>query len=170
MKSTKFIAMLGTGALALGVAACGSDDNSTAGTGSNSTATSSGKVTATLNGAGSTFAAPIYQQVSGKLKENGLTVNYQGVGSGDGVAQLQSGTADFAGSDPSLNDEDKGKMKVAPVQIPIALGAITVSYNLDGQDSGIKLDGATLGDIYLGKLKKWNDPAIAKLNDGVDVA
>ncbi len=169
MKSSKFIAVLGTGALALGVAACGSDDNSSTSSSSSSGSGSAPQVNATLNGAGSTFAAPIYQQVSGKLKEGGLTVNYQGVGSGDGVAQLQAGTADFAGSDPALTDEDKGKMKVPPVQVPIAVGAITVSYKLDGQDSGIKFDGATLADVYLGKIKKWNDPAIAKLNDGVDL-
>jgi phosphate transport system substrate-binding protein len=107
--------------------------------------------------------------VAGKLKSNGLTVNYQGVGSGDGVAQLQAGTADFAGSDPALAPEDKSKMKVAPVQVPIALGAITLSYNLSGQKSGIKLDGATAADIYLGKIKKWNDPAIVKLNDGLSL-
>ncbi|MCW3016947.1 MAG: pstS [Solirubrobacterales bacterium] len=169
MKPTKIIAMLGAGALALGVAACGSsDNNSTADTGATS-GSSAPSVSATLNGAGSTFAAPIYQQVGSALKSNGLTVNYQGVGSGDGVAQLQSGTADFAGSDPALTPEDKQKMKVAPVQVPIALGAITMSYNLPGQKAGIKLDGATIGDIYLGKVKKWDDPAIAKLNSGLSL-
>jgi phosphate transport system substrate-binding protein len=166
VKSTKFIAVLGTGALALGVAACGSSSSSTTDTGAGASS-SAPDVTATLNGAGSTFAAPIYQQVASALKNNGLTVNYQGVGSGDGVAQLQSGTADFAGSDPALAPEDKQKMKVAPVQIPIALGAITMSYNLSGQQAGIKLDGATIGDIYLGKVKRWDDPAIARLNSGL---
>jgi phosphate transport system substrate-binding protein len=170
VKSTKFIAVIGTGALALGVAACGSSSNSTSSSTNSSSASgpsSAPKVSATLNGAGSTFAAPIYQQVGSQLKGGGLTVSYQGVGSGAGVAQLQAATADFAGSDPSLSADDKGKMKVAPIQIPIALGAITMSYNLSGQKSGIKLDGATIGDIYLGKVKKWNDPAIAKLNSGV---
>jgi phosphate transport system substrate-binding protein len=168
LKSFRFIAAVGTGALALGVAACGSSNDSTTST-TGTSASSTPKVEATLNGAGSTFAAPIYQQVAGKLKSNGLTVNYQGVGSGDGVAQLQAGTADFAGSDPALAPEDKSKMKVAPVQVPIALGAITLSYNLSGQKSGIKLDGATAADIYLGKIKKWNDPAIVKLNDGLSL-
>lgn len=169
MRSTKFIAVLGTGALALGVAACGSSDS---GSSTGSTSGSSGsapKVSATLNGAGSTFAAPIYQQVASSLKSGGLTVNYQGVGSGDGVAQLQAGTADFAGSDPALTPDDTGKMKGPVTQVPIALGAITMSYNLSGQKSGIKLDGATIGDIYLGKVKKWNDPEIAKLNSGASL-
>ncbi len=171
MRSTKFIAVLGAGTLALGVAACGSDDTST----STSTSPAAGgggdtpKVQATLNGAGSTFAAPIYQEVGSKLKSGGLTVNYQGVGSGDGVAQLQAGTADFAGSDPALSEEDRGKLKVDAIQVPIALGAITLSYNLPGQKSGIKLDGPVAADIYLGKIKKWNDPKIAADNDGIDL-
>jgi len=161
---------MAAGALALGAAACGSSTD-TGSTGASSTpASGAAKVEATLNGAGSTFAAPIYQQVSGKLKEQGLTVNYQGVGSGDGVAQLQSGTVEFAGSDPALADEDKkGKLKEPYIQVPIALGAITASYNLPGVKSGIKLDGAVLGDIYLGTVKKWNDPAIAKQNAGLDL-
>lgn len=176
MRSTTFMSVLATGAIALGVGACGSDDNDSsttaaggAGTASTAAASDTPKVNATINGAGSTFAAPIYQQIGSKLKENGLTVNYQGVGSGDGVAQLQSGTADFAGSDPALTPEDTGKMKGPVTQMPIALGAITLSYNLSGQKSGIKLDGKTVGDIFLGKVKKWNDPAIAAQNDGVDL-
>jgi phosphate transport system substrate-binding protein len=169
LRSTTFIAALSTGALALGVSACGSSDNSSTTAAAGTGASSTPSVSATLNGAGSTFAAPIYQQVGSALKSGGLTINYQGVGSGDGVAQLQAGTADFAGSDPALAPEDKSKMKVAPVQVPIALGAITLSYNLSGQKSGIKLDGATAADIYLGKIKKWNDPAIAKLNSGLSL-
>jgi len=170
VRSPNFGAVLAVGALALGVAACGSDDSSTdkKSTGSSGGAPSAAKVKATLNGAGSTFAAPIYQQVSGKLKGQGLTVNYQGVGSGDGVAQLQTGTVQFAGSDPALAEEDKkGDLKDPYIQVPIALGAITASYNLPDVKSGIKLDGAVLGDIYLGTVKKWNDPAIAKLNAGM---
>jgi phosphate transport system substrate-binding protein len=174
VRSNTFIAVLSTGALALGIAACGSDDDSStsssaAGTTSGATESSTPKVNATINGAGSTFAAPIYQQIGSKLKADGLTVNYQGVGSGDGVAQLQAGTADFAGSDPALTEEDTGKMKGPITQVPVALGAITMSYNLSGQKSGIKLDGKVIGDIYLGKIKKWNDAAITALNDGVDL-
>src|SRR3954451_12258540 len=93
-------------ALAPGLAACGSSDSaSTASSGSGSTA----KVT--LNGAGSTFAAPIYQQVGADLKSQGLTVNYQGVGSGAGVSQFSAGTVDFAGSDPALTPDDKATIK-----------------------------------------------------------
>jgi len=120
----------------------------------------------TLNGGGSTFAAPIYQQLGSETKSSdGITVNFQGIGSGAGIAQFQAGTLDFAGSDPALKPEDvSGVTKGTPFQIPFALGAITVSYNLPGIKSGLKLDGATIADIFLGKVKKWDDPAIKSLN------
>src|SRR6185369_8964167 len=126
--------------LATGLAACGSDDNSsTASSGASGGSSSSAK--ATLNGAGSTFAAPIYQQVGSDLKGQGLTVNYQGVGSGAGVSQFSAGTVDFAGSDPALTPDDKATIKKGePIQVPFALGAITASYKLNGVDSGLKLD------------------------------
>ena len=151
------------GALALVAAACGSsDDNSSASSGGSSS--SSG----TVNGAGSTFAAPVYQQWGSTLKDKGVTLNYQAVGSGAGVAALGQGTADFAGSDPALAPEDrKALSKGDAVQIPMFFGAITVAYNVNGLDKGLKLDGPTVADIFLGKIKTWNDPAIAKLNSGV---
>src|SRR3954469_69149 len=131
--------------LALGVSACGSSDNSSSGGGGGS---SSG----TINGAGSTFAAPIYQQWGNALKDQGTTVNYQPVGSGAGVAQWQAGTADFGASDPALTPEDRSAAKKGEgVQIPMAFGAITVAYN--GAPKGLKLDGATVADIFLGKIK-----------------
>jgi phosphate transport system substrate-binding protein len=149
--------------LATGVAACGSDDSSSGSTASGSA--SSASVTATLNGAGSTFAAPIYQQVGADLKDKGLTINYQGVGSGAGVSQFAAGTVDFAGSDPALTDDDRAAIKKGDaVQVPFALGAITASYNLNGVDSGLKLDGATLANIYLGKITSWDDAAIKAQN------
>jgi phosphate transport system substrate-binding protein len=157
--------------LATGVAACGSsdDNNSDASTGSASSGGGS-SVTATLNGAGSTFAAPIYQQIGADLKGKGLTINYQGVGSGAGVSQFAAGTVDFAGSDPALADADKAAIKKGePVQIPFALGAITASYNLNGVDTGLKLDGATLTKIYLGKITSWDDAAIKAQNSGVNL-
>ena len=153
-------------ALALGVAACGSsDDSSTASSGSGGSGASG-----EISGAGSTFAAPIYQQRGNALKDRGITVNYQPVGSGAGIAQLAAGTADFGASDPALAPEDRATFKKGDaVQIPMAFGAITVSYNLDGVEKGLKLDGATIADIFLGKITKWDDPAIAKLNPDVDL-
>jgi phosphate transport system substrate-binding protein len=120
---------LAAGVLALGVAACGSssDDDSDS---SASTSSSSASVNATLNGAGSTFAAPIYQQIASELKGQGITENYQSVGSGAGVSQFTAGTIDFAGSDPALkNDEVSALKKGSPIEAPIAFGAITISYN-----------------------------------------
>jgi phosphate transport system substrate-binding protein len=164
------LAVAAAGALATGLAACGSDDNSSSSSTGSGGSSSSSKVNATLNGAGSTFAAPIYQQVGSDLKGQGLTINYQGVGSGAGVAQFTAGTVDFAGSDPALKpEEEKAITKSPPIQIPFALGAITASYNVSGVKSGLKLDGKTLADIYLGKIKSWDDPAIKVLNSGASL-
>jgi phosphate transport system substrate-binding protein len=143
---------------ALIVAACGSSSSNSSSGGS-----------ATINGAGSTLAAPIYQQWGSTLKGQGLTVNFNPVGSGAGIADLQTATVQFAGSDPALKSSDTAKMKGPVLQFPVAFGAITVSYNLSGVKSGIKLDGATIADIYLGKIKAWNDPAIKSLNPGVNL-
>ncbi len=161
----RMLALAASGTLVLGAAACGSSS----GTGNGGGGSGSGGAAATVNGAGSTFAAPIYQQFGATLKDQGLTVNYQGVGSGDGVAELTQGTVDFAGSDPPMKDEEiaAAKKKGMPVHVPVAFGAITMSYNLSGVKAGLKLDGPTIADMFLGKIKKWNDPAITKLNPGV---
>ena len=128
---------------------------------------SSSGASATISGAGSTFAAPVYQQWASSLSP--LTVNYQAVGSGAGITSLQSRTVDFGASDPPLKPEEFATFeKVGPaVQIPMFLGAITVSYNLPGVASGLRLDGKTIADIYLGKVKTWNDPEITALNPSV---
>jgi phosphate transport system substrate-binding protein len=129
---------------------------------------SSSKTSATISGAGSTFAAPIYMQWGANLKGQGVTVNYAAVGSGAGVAQFTAGTTNFAGTDPPLKDSEIAALtKGKPVHVPTALGAITVSYNLSGVTSGLKLDGKTIANIFLGKITKWNAPAIASLNPGV---
>jgi phosphate transport system substrate-binding protein len=151
----------------LTVAACGSSSSSS----SSGAAAGSGSsnASATLNGAGSTLAAPIYQQWGSNLKGQGLTVNFNPVGSGTGIADLQTATVDFAGSDPSLTPTDTKSMKGPALQFPVAFGAITVSYNLPGVKSGLKLDGPTLADIFMGKIKTWNDAAIKALNPGLDL-
>ena len=151
---------------ATALSACGSSDDNASTAASSGSSGASGEV----NGAGSTFAAPIYQQWGNALKGQGVTVNYQPVGSGAGIAQLAAGTADFAASDPALTPEDRATFKKGDVaQIPMAFGAITIAYNLDGVDKGLKLDGATAADIFLGKITKWDDPAIKKLNPDVDL-
>jgi phosphate transport system substrate-binding protein len=166
----------GVGALALAaalaVAACGSSSTSSSASSSSGGAasgSSGGTVSATVNGAGSTLAAPIYQQWANTLKSNGLTVNYNPVGSGAGVTDLASATVAFAGSDPALKPADVKTLKGPAVQFPVAAGAITVSYNLPGVKSGLKLDGPTLADIFSGKITKWNDSAIKSLNPGMSL-
>jgi phosphate transport system substrate-binding protein len=156
----------------LGVTACGSSSNSTttASTGSTGSPTTAPAASGgTINGAGSTFAAPIYQQWGADVASKGLNVNYQANGSGSGVAALQAGTVDFAGSDPPMSPAEITAAK-GPVQhFPIALGAITLSYNVPGLSGGLKLDGPTIANIYLGKIKSWNDAAIKKLNPGLNL-
>jgi phosphate transport system substrate-binding protein len=178
VRTTRLGAVAVSLAAALAIAACGSSSSSSssasAGGSGGSTGTSSAsggsKVSpATLNGAGSTLAQPIYQQWGSNLKSQGLTVNYNGVGSGTGIADLQTATVDFAGSDPSLASADKSGMKGPALQYPVAFGAITVSYNLPGVKSGLKLDGPTLANIFSGKIKTWNDPAIKALNSGLSL-
>jgi phosphate transport system substrate-binding protein len=163
------LALAASAALGLGVAACGSSDNSSSSSGGSSSGAASGSsASGTVNGAGSPCAAPVYQQFGSELKGQGTTVNYQAVGSGAGIAALAQGTAQFAGSDPALAPEDKSTLtKGDPIQIPVFFGAITVSYNVQGLSSGLKLDGPTLADIFQGKVTTWNNPAIAKLNPGM---
>jgi phosphate transport system substrate-binding protein len=147
--------------LAVTLAACGKSSSSS------STSASTSSSSATISGAGSTFAAPVYQQWGSGI--SGLTVNYNPVGSGAGITALEGKTVDFGASDPPLKPADFATLeKVGPVQqIPMFLGAITVSYNLPGVKSGLKLDGPTIAEIFLGKIKTWNDAAIKALNPGV---
>jgi phosphate transport system substrate-binding protein len=163
--------------LAVGLAACGSSKKSseTSSTASSTPASSSSKTatappsnSGTISGAGSTFAAPVYEQWASS--QQGLTVNYQAVGSGAGITALEGKVVDFGASDPPLKPEEEtevAKNGSPAVQVPMFLGAITVSYNLSGVKSGLKLDGKTLGEIFMGKLKTWNDAEIKALNPGV---
>jgi phosphate transport system substrate-binding protein len=166
-----------TGAIAVAIgsalvaAACGSSSTTTTHT-TGTTATSGGTssvASGTINGAGSTLAAPIYQQWASTLKGKGLTVNYNPVGSGAGQTELEGATVQFAGSDPALKPSDLAKMKGAVLQFPVAAGAITVSYNLSGVKSGLKLDGPTVAKIFMGQIKTWNNSAIKTLNPGVSL-
>ncbi|HUP84548.1 MAG TPA: phosphate ABC transporter substrate-binding protein PstS [Acidimicrobiales bacterium] len=161
--------------------ACGSDDNTSAGDASSSTtsapqASSTTKTecaSGTISGAGSTFVQTIVQQWIKDYAEEcpGSTVNYQGVGSGAGIQQLTAGTVDFAGSDVAMKPEEQtaAESKVGPVlHIPWTAGGIAVEYNLEGVE-GLKLTPETLARIFAGKITKWNDPALAADNKGVDL-
>jgi len=163
--------------LGLGLAACGSSSSTTSSstaatsTGASApTATTAPTGSGTISGAGSTFAAPVYEQWASS--QSGLTVNYQAVGSGAGITAIENKVVDFGASDPPLKASDEealAKNGSPAVQVPMFLGAITVSYNLPGVKSGLKLDGKTLGDIFLGKVKSWNDAELKALNPGVSL-
>ncbi len=174
-KTTRMTLAVLAGSLTLGLAACGSDDDTSSGSGGAATAadsTSAPKTSGSINGAGATFPQPVYTEWAARLKDaSGLTVNYQGIGSGGGVAQFTAGTVDFGASDSALKDEEltAASKKSEALDIPTVLGAVTISYNVSGVETGLKLDGQTAADIFKGKIKKWNDPAIAKQNDGVDL-
>jgi phosphate transport system substrate-binding protein len=167
MKTRRILAAVAVAAsLAVGVTACGSDSSSSGG------GSSSGSKSGSINGAGATFPLPVYQEWAARLKDkDGLTVNYQGIGSGGGIAQFTAGTVDFGATDSAMEDSEEtaAKKKGDPVHVPSVFGAVTVSYNVKGVEKGLKLDGATVADIFLGKITKWNDPAIAKGNPGVNL-
>ena len=118
-------------------------------------------------GAGASFPAPLYSKWAADYnKATGVKINYQSVGSGAGLKQIEAKTVDFGASDAPLKDEDlKAK---GLVQFPTVIGGIVPVINVQGIKPGeLKLNGQLLGDIYLGKITKWNDPAIAALNPGV---
>jgi phosphate transport system substrate-binding protein len=119
---------------------------------------------ADITGAGSTFAAPIYTKwADAYQKSGGAKVNYQGIGSSGGIKQIIANTVDFAGSDAPLKDDELAKDGL--FQFPTVVGGVIPVINLPGIKSGdLTLSGEVLGNIYLGKIRKWNDPAIAGLN------
>lgn len=121
---------------------------------------------AQLRGAGSTFAAPLYQKLwfPAYSSSNKISVDYQPVGSGAGISALRSGTVDFGASDAPLSDADLKTMPNPVVQFPSAGGAVVMTYNLHGVGSGLRLTPQIIADIYLGIIKKWNDPKILAVN------
>lgn len=120
-----------------------------------------------LSGAGASFPAPLYQRWAADFKpKSGVEVNYQSVGSGAGVKQFTAGTVDFGASDAAMTDEEIAKVSQGVVLIPATAGSIVVAYNLPGVND-LNLSREALVGIFLGKITKWNDPAIAKDNAGV---
>src|SRR6476659_10330415 len=172
VRSNQWLAAGAAAVLALGLAACGSNDESPSGGASGSSTSSSGaKQGGAINGAGATFPAPVYTEWAARFKDQtGTTVNYNAIGSGGGIAQFTAGTVDFGATDSAMTDEEVAAVKKGtPVHVPTVFGAITVSYNVSGVKKGLKLDGPTIADIFLGKVKKWNDPEIKNLNSGVSL-
>jgi phosphate transport system substrate-binding protein len=121
-----------------------------------------------LQGAGATFPAPLYQRwIAEFSKANpGIQINYQGVGSGAGIKQFTDGLVTFGASDAAMTDAQIAKVKQGVVLIPATAGSIVLAYNLPGVET-LKLSREAYVGIFLGKITKWSDPAIAKANEGV---
>jgi phosphate transport system substrate-binding protein len=123
--------------------------------------------TVLINGAGATFPFPIYSKWFSDYNKAHpeIQINYQSIGSGGGIKQITERTVDFGASDAPMSDEELAKAK-GLTHLPTVMGAVVVIYNLPGV-STLKLTPETLSDIFLGKISKWNDPAIAKDNAGL---
>src|SRR5881409_2053589 len=115
-----------------------------------------------INGAGATFPYPIYSKWFDAYTKVDPSVrfNYQSIGSGGGQKQILSQTVDFGASDGPMSDENLAKAPGKILHIPTVAGAVVLTYNLPASPE-LKLDGDTIADIFLGKIKKWNDPKIA---------
>ena len=120
-----------------------------------------------MTGAGATFPAPVYAKWADAYhKATGARLNYQSIGSGAGIQQIRAKTVDFGASDMPLGDEELAKENL--VQFPMVIGGVVPVVNIKGIAPGqIRLTGQVLGDIYLGKITKWNAPALTSLNPGV---
>src|SRR5438445_3981674 len=117
-----------------------------------------------VTGAGASFPAPLYAKWAADYnKATGVKINYQSVGSGAGLRQIEAKTVDFGASDAPLKDDELAKKGL--VQFPTVIGGVVPVVNIKGIAAGqLKLSGQVLGDIYLGKITKWTDPAIKALN------
>ena len=124
---------------------------------------------ADITGAGATFVYPVMSKWSADYSTTtGNKINYQSIGSGGGIAQIKAGTVDFGSSDAPVKPEELAKYNLG--QFPSVIGGVVPVVNIAGVKAGaMKLDGATLADIFLGKITKWNDPAIVALNGGVQL-
>jgi len=123
-----------------------------------------------INGAGATFPNPIYSKwfsEYGKLKQ--VAINYQSIGSGGGIRQLTSQTVFFGATDGPMTDEQMQQAPGRILHLPTVLGAVVPVYNIPNFKGEIRFSGPVLADIFLGKITKWNDPALAKLNGGTNL-
>lgn len=153
-------------ALAFAALACSSSDTSDNAQGAGSR---SGSVD--LTGAGATFPAPLYfKWTSDYANATGIRVNYQSIGSGGGIRQISEGTVDFGATDGPMTDTELGGAKGGRLMhFPTVLGAVVMAYNLPGFSGELRLSGPVIAEIFLDKIKKWNDPKIAALNPGASL-
>ncbi len=157
-------------AIALGLSACGGSESPTAQqpAGATAAAPAAGdKVSAEVSGAGASFIFPLVSKWSADYNAaTGAKINYQSIGSGGGIAQIKAGTVDFGSSDKPLSSEELAQAGLA--QFPSAIGGVVPVVNIEGLEPGkLRLSGTLLADIFLGKIKTWNDPAIVAANPGV---
>src|SRR6516164_2552470 len=124
-----------------------------------------------INGAGATFPYPIYSKWFDEYHKahSDVEINYQSIGSGGGIRQLQSGTVDFGASDMPLTNDQLGQFKVKVLHFPTVLGAVVPTYNIEGVTQDLNFTPEALAGIYLGKITKWNDPELVKANPGVNL-
>ncbi|MGD0212469.1 MAG: phosphate ABC transporter substrate-binding protein PstS [Terriglobales bacterium] len=122
-----------------------------------------------LNGAGATFPYPMYSKWFSEYNKlhPDVQINYQSIGSGGGIRQILNGTVDFGASDGPMTDEQLKEAKVKIIHIPTVLGAVVPAYNVPGISGEIKFTPEALAGIFLGKIQKWNDPALTQANPGV---
>src|SRR5471030_777039 len=118
-----------------------------------------------LLGAGSTFVYPLFSKIFSQYTAS--KVNYQSIGSGGGILQLTNKTIDFGDSDAPLNDEQTKKMGADVLHIPMCSGAVVISYNIPELKGTLKLTPDVLANIFLGRITKWNDAQVAKINPGL---
>lgn len=172
-KRRAFVATLGCLSLGLAVS-CAPSNPDAAAPSTDAPAANTGGSGASLSGAGASFPAPLYQRwFSDFGKENaGTQISYQSVGSGAGVEQFLAGTVDFGASDAPLKEEERAKFRekygADPVQVPMTGGSVVFAYNLDGVEN-LKLSREAYCGIATGEITKWNDPAIAAENAGVNL-
>jgi phosphate transport system substrate-binding protein len=123
----------------------------------------------TLNGAGATFPYPMYSKWFSEYNKlhPDVQINYQSIGSGGGIRQVLNGTVDFGASDGPMSDEQLAQSKTKILHIPTVLGAVVPAYNVPGVSGEIKFTPEALAGIFLGKIQKWNDPAITKANPDI---
>jgi phosphate transport system substrate-binding protein len=122
----------------------------------------------TLNGAGATFPYPMYSKWFSEYNKlhPDVQINYQSIGSGGGIRQVLNGTVDFGASDGPMSDEQLAQSKTKILHVPTVLGAVVPAYNVPGISEEVKFTPEALAGIFLGKIQKWNDPAITQANPG----
>jgi phosphate transport system substrate-binding protein len=166
----KLFWILAAGVTVLGFGCKGGDSSQASGTtpSGSATAAPAADSNVVLNGSGATFPNPLYQKWIQEYQRANpkVKINYQSVGSGAGIKAITDKTVDFGASDAPMSDEQLGKAGAKLLHVPMTLGAVVVTYNVAGAPDHLKLSPEVLAGMFLGDIKKWNDPKITALNAG----